>query len=276
MVAAQQLLKIQDIHYGFWEKGESPSIDKFFSAQEKHTRFLFSQLEAAMGLDKSGKILDVGCGIGITTRKLLAAGYRVDGLVPSAWMARQANANIAPYKDGTRGRIYECKIEDFKGPDQNEEKYDLVFFSESFQYVHLQSAFEVLTRILSQTGKIVIFDFFKKDNVPGKSPMGGGRYIGQFFNTVKQFGFTIETDIDVTENLSPNLTLVNDLLVDRVLPFTQTLDAFLFTRYGFLFRLLKRVFKRKLAKLSYKYSKHRNAQNFAKYKTYRLFILKRD
>lgn len=84
LVAAQQLLKIQDIHYGFWEKGEHPSIDRFQDAQKKYTAFLFRIIEDTLEKPKDAKMLDIGCGIGITTKKLLAAGYRVDGLVPSA------------------------------------------------------------------------------------------------------------------------------------------------------------------------------------------------
>ena len=35
LVAAQQLFQIQDLHYGFWEEGETPSTRNFLDAQEK-------------------------------------------------------------------------------------------------------------------------------------------------------------------------------------------------------------------------------------------------
>jgi len=219
-------------------------------------------------------MLDIGCGIGITTKKLLAAGYRVDGLVPSAWMARKATENVKAYRDGTRGAIFDCRIENFPVQKENE-PYKLAFFSESFQYVKLPGTFEVLTRILSDQGKIIIFDFFKKDNVAGKSPMGGGHSLEKFKRAVDQYGFTIHTDMDLTEHMSPNLTLINELLTDRVIPFTHTLDTFLAHRYRNIYRLFKIVFRRKIEKLSFKYSTRRNAENFAKYKSYRLFILQR-
>ncbi|MEE8365911.1 MAG: class I SAM-dependent methyltransferase [Gammaproteobacteria bacterium] len=274
LVAAQQLFQIQDLHYGFWEEGEIPSIKNFLEAQNKHTLFLFKYIEEAINADKKCKLLDIGCGIGITTAKLLEMGYRVDGLVPSSWMAKQARKNTQQYKDKTRGEIYECSFEDFPTSHLSE-KYTLAFFSESFQYVNMQKAFDILNLILSKAGTVIIFDFFARDEVTGESPLGGGHSIGQFYETVKRNGYTIHTDLDVTENLSPNLTLVNDILVNRVIPFSNTLDAFLSTRFKLLYKLLKYMFRRKLEKIKYKYSQSRNEENFRKFKTYRLFVLKR-
>jgi SAM-dependent methyltransferase len=274
LVAAQQLFQIQDLHYGFWEEGEIPSIRNFLEAQNKHTLFLFKYIEEAINADRKCKILDTGCGIGKTTTKLLEAGYRVDGLVPSSWMAQQARKNTERYKDKTRGEIYECSFEDFPTSPLSE-KYTLVFFSESYQYVNMQKAFDKLNLILSKTGTVIIFDFFGRDEVTGESPLGGGHSIGQFYETVKRNGYTIHTDLDVTDNLSPNLKLVNDILVNRVIPFSNTLDAFLSARFKFLYKLLKYMFRKKLEKIKYKYSQSRNEENFRKFKTYRLFVLKR-
>jgi SAM-dependent methyltransferase len=274
LVAAQQLFQIQDLHYGFWEEGEIPSIRNFLEAQNKHTLFLFKYIEEAINADRKCKILDTGCGIGKTTTKLLEAGYRVDGLVPSSWMAQQARKNTERYKDKTRGEIYECGFEDFPTSPLSE-KYTLVFFSESYQYVNMQKAFDKLNLILSKTGTVIIFDFFGRDEVTGESPLGGGHSIGQFYETVKRNGYTIHTDLDVTDNLSPNLKLVNDILVNRVIPFSNTLDAFLSARFKFLYKLLKYMFRKKLEKIKYKYSQSRNEENFRKFKTYRLFVLKR-
>ena len=274
LVAIQQLLKIQDIHYGFWEKGEIPSIGRFQDAQNKYTEYLIRIIEDTVEKSKQAKMLDIGCGIGMTTQKLLAAGYRVDGLVPSLWMAQKATENVKTYQNGTRAAIFDCKIEDFP-VHQVTEPYELAFFSESFQYVKLNATFDVLTRILSDTGKIIIFDVFKKDNVTGKSPLGGGHSLEKFQRAVDQYNFTIHTDRDMTDHMSPNLTLINELLSDRLIPFAGTLDAFLADRYHLFYRLFKIVFRRKIAKLSFKYSLRRNEESFKKFKSYRLFILQR-
>lgn len=274
LVAAQQLFQIQDLHYGFWEKGEIPTTGKLIEAQEKYTKFLARYVEEAINADKNCKILDIGCGIGITTRKFLEMGYRVDALVPSAWMAQKARTNVEQYADNTKGNIFECGIEDFPVSDLDE-KYQLAYFSESFQYVNMQKAFDVLNKILSDNGTVIIFDFFRKDDVEGKSPMGGGHLISKFYETVDRNGFTIQTDLDVTENLSPNMKLVNDILVNRVIPFGNTLDAFLSSRYNLVYRFIKFLLKRKLADIEFKYSQRRNAESFEKFKTYRMLVLKK-
>ncbi len=275
LVATQQLFQVENLHYGFWEKGAIPSIETYWAAQQAHTAFLFQHIENAMRSDKNGRILDSGCGVGTTTRKLLEMGYRVDGLVPSRFMAEQARKNTERYKDATRGEIYEYLFESFPITSLRE-KYRLVFFSESFQYVNMQKAVHILDRILSETGTVIIFDFFKKDAVIGTSPMGGGHSIGEFYALVKKKGYVIDTDLDVTEHLSPNLRLINDLLVQRIIPFSKTLDAFLLTRYPFFYKLLKYLFRKKLEKLTYKYSETRNEEAFQKFKTYRLIVLKKS
>ena len=44
LVAAQQLFKIEDIHYGFWEDGENATLGNWKQAQEAHTEFLFKHI----------------------------------------------------------------------------------------------------------------------------------------------------------------------------------------------------------------------------------------
>lgn len=272
LVAAQQLLQVQDLHYGFWEKGTETTNSNFLEAQLKHTSFLFGYIDKAIDADKSRKILDSGCGIGITTSKLLKDGYRVDGLVPANWMAIKARENIQKFKDDTKGEIFECTLENYP-ITQLKEKYQTVFFSESYQYVNMQKAFDVFQKILTDNGTVVIFDFFCLDGVKGKSPLGGGHSLEKFYELVNKNGYKIETDLDVTKNLSPNLSLLNDMLITRFIPFIKTLDLFLTSKHPKKYNFIKYIFRKKLKKMKYKYSHRRNAENFEKFKTYRLIVL---
>lgn len=275
LVATQQLLQVEDLHYGFWEKGTTPSMEKLWEAQHQHTLFLIQHIEAALGTEKTGKILDSGCGVGTTIKHLLEKQYHVDGLVPSDWMAKKTGEKILPYQQAIPSKIYSCRLEDFP-TETLPEKYRLVFFSESFQYVNLEKAFEILNEILSPAGKVIIFDFFQKEGVPGKPRLKGGHSLRKFYDMVESAGYSIETDLDVTENLSPNLALIQNLLSERILPFLKTLDEFLSARYPLLYKLFKYLFRKKLKKLQYKYSTQRNAADFEKFKTYRLLVLKKN
>jgi len=137
----------------------------------------------------------------------------------------------------------------------------------------MEESFSILNQILKPGGVIIIFDFFKQDNIEGKSPLGGGHSIGAFYNLVKQYNYNIIDDKDVTKNLSPNLKLVNDFLVDRFIPFSRTLNKFMLSRYKTLYKIFRWLLRKKIDKLSFKYSADRNEENFIKYKTYRLITL---
>ena len=141
LVAAQQLFQIEDIHYGFWDEDLKVSIANYKKAQTRHTDFLFHHIEEIICDKSKQKILDVGCGVGLTTKKLLEKGYRVDWLVPYEWMARYAKNITEEFKTNNMGKIFECKFENL--PEDLSEKYSLIFFSESFQYVNMKLSFDV-------------------------------------------------------------------------------------------------------------------------------------
>ena len=272
LVAAQQLFQIEDLHYGFWDLDEAIDLSNWKVAQEKYTDFLFKHIKNNIKDKNQSKLLDIGCGVGMTTSKLLKMGYKVDGLVPSSWMAKYSRKAIEKYKSNEFGEIYECIFENFPVPNLKQ-KYQLLFFSESFQYVNMKKSFNIINKIIKDDGCVIIFDFFKKDNVDGKSPLGGGHSIREFYKMVKEFDYKILEDIDVTKNMSPNMKIVNDILADRLIPFANTLDKFLSTRHSKAYKIIKWLFKKKISQIKFKYSKHRNAENFEKYKTYRLIVL---
>ena len=190
LVAAQQLFRVEDLHYGFWEDGENATLENWKKAQETHTDFLFKHIFKHIEDKEKSHMLDIGCGVGVTTKKLLELGYNVDGLVPYQWMAKYASDLVSNLRKDNTGRIYECTFEDFKFNDKAK-KYELAFFSESFQYVQLDKSFQILDKILIENGRVIIFDFFKKDNVEGISPLGGGHQLTNFYNIVKKYDYNI-------------------------------------------------------------------------------------
>jgi len=274
LVAAQQLLQIEDLHYGFWDANEEINLSNWKIAQERHTDFLFEYIEGTVSDKENSKLLDIGCGVGVTTSKLLQMGYKVDGLVPYAWMAQYSRDLTKQYKKDNCGEIYECMFEKFPISDLHQ-KYQLVFFSESFQYVNMRISFDVINKIIEDNGCILIFDFFKKDNIQGKSPLGGGHSLNEFYDLVKEYDYSILEDIDVTKNMSPNMQIVNDLIVDRLIPFANTLDKFLSTRHPKIYKTIKWLGRKRIDKMKFKYSAGRNAENFEKYKSYRMIVLKK-
>ncbi|UKI34407.1 MAG: class I SAM-dependent methyltransferase [Lentisphaeria bacterium] len=115
-------------------------------------------------------ILDVGCGTGHNAELLLACGYQVDCVSPSPYLS-----SVTRKKLRERSKLYECTFEELP-PGR---KYDCLLFSESFQYIDLDTVFLRMPEFLNPGGYVVISDFFR---IPGEgsSAMGGGHRLSRF------------------------------------------------------------------------------------------------
>lgn len=275
LVIPQQLLGIQDLHYGFWDKNQKPAISEFVNAQKRYTDLILNSIRESVN-STSSKILDVGCGTGVMITELLKLGYHVDGIIPSAFFKEKIETSLKDLGNNSNSTIYNCMFEDFP-EDKRHNQYDLIYFSESFQYISMIKGIPILKSLLAREGKIIICDFFKTihhgDGGPGDKSMGGGHRLNEFYDLIKG-NFRILRDEDITENVSPNLELLNEILMNRVGPTINYIDLFLAGRYPVFYRVLKFFFRKRLKKLKYKYfSGYRSKETFERYKTYHLLIL---
>ncbi len=275
LVIPQQLLGIQDLHYGFWNKNQKPAISEFVNAQKRYSDLILNSIRESAD-SPSSRILDVGCGTGAMITELLKLGYQVDGVIPSAFFKEKIESSLKELGNNNKSKIYNCMFEDFPVSERLHQ-YDLIYFSESFQYISMIKGIPVLKSLLTGKGKIIICDFFKTihhgDGGPGDKSMGGGHRLNEFYDLIKG-NFKILKDEDITENVSPNLELLNDILMNRINPTIQYIDIFLAGRYPVFYRVLKFFFRKRLKKLKYKYFLgYRSKKTFERYKTYHLLIL---
>jgi SAM-dependent methyltransferase len=262
IVLAKYLLNTEHLHYGYWTEDLDVKIANIPEAQLKYSDFVISNVP-----ESTKSILDVGCGVGKFAEKLISIGYVVDCVSPSKVLTGYAKELL-----GDKADIFECKFEDIT----TEKKYDLILFSESFQYINIESAFRNSAELLNKNGKVLICDFFKT-GAKGKSPLSGGHKIGKFFETVDLLPFKLEKDIDITEFTAPNIDLYNQFLIQAGLPIWNILNDLLEKKYKLISRFINWKFEKKIAKIRRKYFMgKRNAKNFIKYKTYRLFIYKKS
>ena len=258
MILGKAFLDTEDLHYGYWTPDLPVTGANMAQAQENHSKFLISHIPAG-----TKTILDVGCGTGHLAKKLLALGYQVDGVSPSPLLTERARQNL-----GDAVRIFECTYEEL----ETEKRYDLVLFSESFQYVKTGPSLEKTLTLLRPGGHLLICDFFKTD-AQGKSALGGGHRLSKFYRKIASLPLVAVTDLDITRETAPNLALVDEALTRAGIPIRDLIFYFLSHNYPHLSKLLQWQFRQKIEKLNFKYfSGQRNAANFAKFKSYRLLL----
>jgi SAM-dependent methyltransferase len=279
LVLAQQLLDVDDLHYGLWDPDLELSLGNITHAQQRYTDMLLAVVDERLRGISRPRILDVGCGTGRMLAQLLARGYRVDAVNPSAHLNRQVHFRLREL-EATDTTLFETTFEALPIAECLH-CYDLLLFSESFQYIPLPDIFVKAPRLLRERGQLVICDFFKTDahcdGGVGDRSFSGGHLLGDFYRRVAASAFEIARDEDLTRQVSPNIALLDDWLSNRLAPALGTVNLYLDGSYPRLMRLLKWLLRHKLERARYKYlSGHRSQAIFEKYKSYRLLVLQRD
>ena len=261
VICSKHFLKSRYLHYGYWPSGLEVDIANLRIAQENYADFLISHIP-----DGVKTILDVGCGTGETAKKLVDMGYQVDCVSPSPFLSKQARERL-----GSASHIFECFYEEL----QTENRYDLILFSESFQYINPEGAVEKTFGLLNKDGYILICDVFKKDTL-GKSPLRGGHSLRRFYDIVSEYPLQVVEDLDITEQTAPTLDIANDVLKQVVKPLVDLGHRLADSRYALMSKCLKFLYRKKMDKIDEKYfSGLKTGENFKKYKSYRLLLYKK-
>ena len=271
LLLAKQLLDVEDLHYGLWDSDLELKLGNLAAAQQRYNDMLLAQLPPP---GREVRVLDIGCGTGQLLRQLLDRGYSADGVIPSKDLGDSVRRKLAD-RPGHPSRIFECGFEEFP-VDQCRRHYDVALFSESFQYISPSVSLPILQAILKPGALLLISDFFKSDAPESASldpGFGGGHPLREFYASMKRTPFVLVKDEDITRRVSPNMELVNDLLMNRIKPATLAVARYVDGRYPLLSRLALGLLRKKLGELNHKYfSGHRSKEVFERYKTYRLLL----
>ena len=251
----------EDLHYGYWPNGKDASVQNFAHAQDRHSELILDHIP-----EKTNYILDVGGGSGNLALKLLNKGYSVDCVIPSEFLAEQAKAKL-----GNESVIHICGFEQMP----TTKTYDLIIFSESFQYVKMEASIHKVENMISPIGHLLICDFFRRD-IPGKSPMGGGHSWQDFKNIISTLPFQQVTDLDISEETAPTIDLLDQFCRDVLMPISEMSGSYLQYNYPYLTTLLNWKLKKRIKKIRRTFlSGELNGESFKKFKTYRLLLYKR-
>lgn len=260
-ICGKYFLKLEHLHYGYWTEDLKVEIGNVHIAQENYANFLISHIPQG-----TKRILDVGCGSGQMAKKLTDLGYKVDCVSPSHFLAGQARQLL-----GDASCVFECFYEQL----QTENRYDLILFSESFQYIDMEKNFSKTLDLLNPRGHMLICDYFRKETSE-KSNISGGHSLKTFYDTVLQYPFERVKDIDITPQTAPNMDVLNDTFKKAVVPTVVLARQLLESRYPLASKIVNWLYRKKISKIDQKYFQgEKTGEQFMKFKSYRLLLFKK-
>jgi SAM-dependent methyltransferase len=137
-----------------------------------YSRIMAETLTAELGLDRSGRLLDIGCGPGILTTDLSPRFAEAIGLEPDPEMLAEAERRAA--REGLANiRWVEALAEDI--PELDLGKFQLVTFGQSFHWTDRATVAESVHDLLEPGGALALITHAKEGRPqpdgPGPPPI---------------------------------------------------------------------------------------------------------
>jgi SAM-dependent methyltransferase len=260
-ILGKYFLDMDHLHYGYWTDDLKLDIANLPKAQQRYTEFLISNIPDGVRM-----VLDVGCGTGANAVKLAGMGYRVDCLSPSRFQCDKVRELC-----GDTVRVFEGEYERFETQD----RYDMILFSESFQYIALDDAVAKSWALLNDQGYLLICDIFRKAARESMA-MRGGHDLKKFHEAMARYPFRLIADVDITEAAAPNIDLQNDMMTKVVKPILLLVSDYLDTRYSFTSRVVRWAYRKQIERKYNKYfGEERTGEEFRKSREYRLLLYRK-
>lgn len=252
----QQLLGLQDLHYGLWDDELELNVANLAIAQRRFANLIASELpDPAVN---ETHVLDVGHGAGYILSQLTQHGYQVDAASPSRFMLEQVKQRLADLPDST-SKVFETEFENF--PEQiYQQYYDVILFNESFCHIPMPRAFNKVKKLLKPGGLTIICDTFLTDdtsattrsNTTNNTP----HKLTDFYRYIEHSPFSLLRDDDITRFVAPNIELMEEFLATKLKPASETLGAYLQSNNPILVKIGTFLFKKKLNQFNEKYFSH--------------------
>lgn len=199
------ILQGDHLHFGLWPSN-NPKLT-IEEAQQNMFEYLVSFFP-----EPPAKILDVGCGLGLSANLLALKGYEVIAIAPSCELVEYA-------KKKYRSNGVAFRVLDYSNDNDSifaKASYDVILFQESTQYLNpLNNAIKKTFYLLRDKGLIIICDEICYDL--SIKPETCVHMESDYITSLSNNSFVI----DKNENLSENVKATYDFVIDN---FTANFD----------------------------------------------------
>ena len=246
-----EILKLNSLHYGYWEEGEKRTeagnkltLEGLREGQQKYTDIL---IEAVPKNVKS--ILDVGCGIGDVSKALSKLEYDVTAISP--------DRNHAKYFEDHLSKLtfLQTKFEDLN----IDNKFDLILMSESQNYFPTEIGFRQCTSFLLPKGYLLVSGMFKKDSTSKITELPNT--IEDYARTAEKHGLVLIENIDITQNILPTVNFTYESMERYVEPSVTMLNHFISSVSPLKSRFIKFFFRKQIKQTLQIYNYYRQRNN---------------
>jgi MPBQ/MSBQ methyltransferase len=225
---AHQVAGLDFLNYGLWDPDDSLDREGLRAAQDRYAEELCRWVPAG-----ARSILDVGCGVGSLALKLQRRGLEVEGLSPDPYQQE-----IFTRRTGLPFHL--VRFQEFSA----DRGYDLILFSESAQYIWLESLFPAARRIAPEAA-LLFADYFSVED-RGEAGSASGHQVEKFLAASKAAGYEVERQEDVSERVWPTLELAESWLERYGTPLLEIGADALAQKRPWLLSLARRLFESRL------------------------------
>ena len=258
LVLSRFFLNTEHLHFGYWPDDLDVNLNNVKKAQDFHSEKIIKSIPKNVET-----ILDVGSGSGGLAEKLVDNGYHVDCVSPSEYLSDSIEQKLKK-----RVTVYRSTFEDL----DLQKKYDLVIFSESFQYVNIKKSLNKIPLVVQEKGHVLICDFFRKPGT-GKKPLGGGHDWEVFQDYLSDHSYTEILNKDITRETARTYDLINQIIGEVADPVRSLSAKYLDSQYPTGMKFLRWYFKKKIKRINRIYfSGNMTGDMFNKLKTYRVLL----
>lgn len=233
------VLKLNSLHYGYWNGGEKLNLENLRKGQVTYTKTLIDLIPKEVKT-----ILDVGCGIGDIALALAKKGYIVTAISP--------DRNHKKFFDNPSDKkisFYNKKFEEFN----SNQKFNLILMSECQNYFDADLGFIQCRRYLKNGSYLLVSDMFRKKNSKEfKEVMNIEK---EYIEKAKNYNLTLVKSIDITKNVLPTLKLANKAYREYFISSLDILRYYFDTLTPVKLKLFKLFFLKEIKQLIriYKY-----------------------